>query len=208
MILKNNKLQNNQNQTIFDEKKYETGIILGFASNNIPNNWFICNGAELSRETYSVLFNKIGTSWGVGNNTTTFNLPDLRGFFIRGRLGSASSERDTRANNRIALNNGNINNHVGSYHNYLTARPTQIAYGVTSSVAGYHRHGYVGEIKYFDADYSGGDRVYRSYTNGPDYWGYTGSSTMAHYHDCYFDTGGDLESCPPNIYLNFIIRYR
>lgn len=41
--------------------------------------WMICNGAAVSRTTYASLFNVIGTTYGAGNGTTTFNLPDLRG---------------------------------------------------------------------------------------------------------------------------------
>ncbi len=43
-----------------------------------------CNGANISRTTYAALFAVIGTRYGVGDNATTFGLPDLRGEFIRG----------------------------------------------------------------------------------------------------------------------------
>ena len=46
---------------------------------NIPSNWRICDGAEISRETYADLFNIIGTSYGEGDGVTTFNLPNKRG---------------------------------------------------------------------------------------------------------------------------------
>lgn len=54
------------------------------AEANIPEGWLPCNGAAISRTTYSRLFGVIGTAYGSGNGSTTFNLPDLRGEFIRG----------------------------------------------------------------------------------------------------------------------------
>lgn len=60
------------------------GAIQWFAMQFPPAGWLECNGAEVSRTTYSNLFTVIGTTYGVGNGTTTFNLPDLRGQFLRG----------------------------------------------------------------------------------------------------------------------------
>lgn len=56
------------------------GTMLPYAStNNIPTNWRICDGSEVSRTTYAELFNIIGTAYGEGDGETTFNLPDKRG---------------------------------------------------------------------------------------------------------------------------------
>lgn len=60
------------------------GMVGTFAMNTAPTNWIKCNGAAISRSTYAKLFEKIGTTFGVGNGTTTFNLPDLRAEFVRG----------------------------------------------------------------------------------------------------------------------------
>ena len=49
-----------------------------------PAGWLKANGAEVSRTTYAPLFAAIGTRYGAGNGTSTFNLPDLRGEFVRG----------------------------------------------------------------------------------------------------------------------------
>lgn len=54
------------------------GAIMPFGSDTIPENWLLCNGQAVSRETYSSLFNTIGTNYGAGDGFTTFNLPDLR----------------------------------------------------------------------------------------------------------------------------------
>lgn len=49
-----------------------------------PSGWLECNGAAVSRTTYAALFTTIGITWGVGDGSTTFNLPDFRGEFLRG----------------------------------------------------------------------------------------------------------------------------
>lgn len=60
------------------------GQVCFFALNTAPTGFLKCNGAEISRTTYADLFAVIGTTFGAGNGTTTFALPDLRGEFIRG----------------------------------------------------------------------------------------------------------------------------
>lgn len=61
-----------------------TGAVQAFGSANAPSGWLKCNGAAVSRTTYGALFAAIGTTFGAGNGTTTFNVPELRGEFIRG----------------------------------------------------------------------------------------------------------------------------
>jgi microcystin-dependent protein len=60
------------------------GAVQAFAMNSSPNGWLACDGAAVSRVTYEDLFTAISTLYGVGNGTTTFNVPDLRGYFVRG----------------------------------------------------------------------------------------------------------------------------
>jgi microcystin-dependent protein len=55
------------------------GSIMAWGTNTPPANWLIADGSAVSRSTYSSLFAVIGTQYGAGNGTTTFNLPDLRG---------------------------------------------------------------------------------------------------------------------------------
>ena len=55
------------------------GVIAPFAGSAAPTGWLICDGSAISRNTYSVLFTAIGTTYGAGDGSTTFNLPDLRG---------------------------------------------------------------------------------------------------------------------------------
>lgn len=60
------------------------GAIIYHAANAIPAGYLKANGAAVSRTTYADLFAAIGTTYGAGNGSTTFNLPDLRGVWIRG----------------------------------------------------------------------------------------------------------------------------
>src|SRR6478752_3474538 len=60
-----------------------TGALSYFAMAAPPNGWLKANGALLSRATYANLFAAIGTLYGVGDGTSTFALPDLRGYFLR-----------------------------------------------------------------------------------------------------------------------------
>lgn len=55
------------------------GAVVEWYANNIPNNWLVCNGQAVSRENYSELFGIIGTQYGSGDGSTTFNLPNLKG---------------------------------------------------------------------------------------------------------------------------------
>ena len=61
-----------------------SGSVFCMAVATVPSGYLECNGAAVSRSTYSVLFAIIGTAYGTGNGSSTFNLPDLRGEFVRG----------------------------------------------------------------------------------------------------------------------------
>lgn len=83
------------------------GTVSSFAAPFVPAGWLYCDGGAVSRVTYSSLFANIGTWWGGGDGSTTFNIPDLRGEFIRGYdngkgvdpgRGFATSQSDTLQN--------------------------------------------------------------------------------------------------------------
>lgn len=58
--------------------------IHAFATQTVPDGYLICDGSEVSRADYADLYAALGTVWGEGDGTTTFNIPDLRGEFLRG----------------------------------------------------------------------------------------------------------------------------
>jgi microcystin-dependent protein len=89
-----------------------SGMIMAYGGNTIPTGWSLCDGSAVSRVTFANLFAAIGTAYGVGNGSTTFNLPDLRGMFLRGV--SSASGNDPDVASRTAVNSGNAGNNVGS----------------------------------------------------------------------------------------------
>lgn len=73
------------------------GAVMYFAMDTAPTGWLKANGAEINRSTYSRLFSAIGTTFGSGDGSTTFNLPDLRGEFIRGLDENRGADPDSRS---------------------------------------------------------------------------------------------------------------
>ena len=61
------------------------GMVLPFAGAAAPEGFLLCDGSAVSRTTYGDLFAAIGTAYGAGDGSTTFNLPDLRGRVAAGR---------------------------------------------------------------------------------------------------------------------------
>lgn len=66
------------------DELFPVGSVVALARSTAPTGYLKANGALVSRTTYATLFTAIGTTWGVGDGSTTFALPDLRGEFIRG----------------------------------------------------------------------------------------------------------------------------
>lgn len=60
------------------------GTIIHYAGRTVPSGWLICNGANVSRTDYAALFAAIGTTYGAGDGSTTFGLPNLNGLFLEG----------------------------------------------------------------------------------------------------------------------------
>lgn len=60
------------------------GMIMAWGGNSIPAGWLECTGAAISRTTFAALFGAVGVLWGPGDGSTTFNIPSLRGAFLRG----------------------------------------------------------------------------------------------------------------------------
>jgi hypothetical protein len=73
------------------------GEVAIYAGSTLPSGWLFCYGQAVSRTTYSALFTAIGTTYGTGDGSTTFNLPDLRGRVIAGKdnMGGTSANRLT-----------------------------------------------------------------------------------------------------------------
>lgn len=76
---------------------FVSGMLMPYAGASAPSGWLLCYGQAISRTTYADLFSAIGTVYGTGDGSTTFNLPDLRGRTIAGQddMGGASANRLT-----------------------------------------------------------------------------------------------------------------
>lgn len=94
------------------------GVPLPFAGGTVPDNYLLCDGRAVSRTEYAQLFNVIGTYWGVGDGSTTFNIPDLRGKTFFGydanqtefnAIGKTGGEKaHTQTINELATHNHNV----------------------------------------------------------------------------------------------------
>ena len=73
------------------------GILVPFAGSTAPDGWLLCDGSAVSRTTYSSLFAVIAATYGAGDGSTTFGLPDLRGRMAVGldNMGGTSADRVT-----------------------------------------------------------------------------------------------------------------
>ncbi len=78
--------------TILLNKLFKIGDIKASTRAANHDHWFLCNGQAISRTAYSQLFALIGTNFGAGDGTTTFNLPDYRGKFLRGLGGDSEAD--------------------------------------------------------------------------------------------------------------------
>jgi microcystin-dependent protein len=74
---------------------WPAGVILPYGGESVPTGWFECNGTPVSRTTYSALYGAISTLWGTGDGSTTFNIPDLRGYFVRGWNNGSGNDPDS-----------------------------------------------------------------------------------------------------------------
>jgi len=109
-----------QNGPMEPDMAIPAGTIVAFAGTMPPQGWLLCDGAAVSRTEYGTLFSAITIAWGGGDGVTTFNLPDLRGRFLRGAdLGTG---RDPDRTSRVASNpGGNVGDAVGSVQDHMFA---------------------------------------------------------------------------------------
>jgi microcystin-dependent protein len=128
---------------------YLVGEIKMFAGSQVPAGWFFCDGSTVSRTTYAGLFRVIGTTFGAGDGSTTFTLPDFRGRSPVGPgTGTASGATAKTLGSQPTTGNGGEETHtmtqaelVAHTHTY-----TDNDYGATAVAgAGYPSGGTVGK---------------------------------------------------------------
>lgn len=87
------------------------GEVRTIAHATVDTGWLLCDGAAVSRTTYANLFSRLGTLYGVGDGSTTFNLPDYRGYMLVGKLGVTPTALTTISTNAL---NGSLANTLGA----------------------------------------------------------------------------------------------
>lgn len=120
----------NENETLQEIKRPpRIGFIKTFAGTTPPEGTLLCDGSAVSRNTYSELFAAIGTTWGSGDGTNTFNLPDLRDAWIL----CAGTEHE--AGDVVAEGLPNITGTAG-FRKYQTSADGNIVYASSNLPAG------------------------------------------------------------------------
>lgn len=162
--------------------------VLPFATTNIPDGFLECNGAAISRTAYSKLFAAIGATFGSGDGSTTFNIPDLRGEFIRGwdngrgldigrTLGSKQTdELKSHAHTGTAVNDG--------AHSHVVAHGAAGSYDYGVNIPNSEGFNDTGRNSYVNTNTAG-----------------------AHTHSLTINNTGGIETRPRNIALMYCIKY-
>jgi microcystin-dependent protein len=118
-----------------------SGAVFYFAMTSAPTGYLSCDGSAVSRTTYADLYTAIGDTFGAGDGSTTFNLPDLRGEFVRG-YNSAGSGKDS------GRSFGSQQDDAITEHNHYIARNSSGSGGssylsTSSLLAGYYNFPFV-----------------------------------------------------------------
>ena len=117
------------------------GAIAEFGMTGAPTGWLLCEGAAVSRSTYSALFSAIGTTWGSGDGSSTFNVPDLRGYFLRG-FANGSGEDPDRNSRSGGDNVGSTQSTQIQSHSHSIQIYRNSYYGYTPLSGNHHHRGY------------------------------------------------------------------
>jgi|688.fasta_scaffold703702_2 microcystin-dependent protein len=181
------------------------GVIFPYAGAAAPTGWLLCNGAAVSRTVYARLFAAIGTTYGVGDGSTTFNLPNTQGVFIRGAGSQTistltySGTLGTRQTDQIQGHNHGITGRAGggdgththraNYNATTRENGTNIATGIWDGGLDATRDDIVTDIN-SGHDHSAGSLSASSHTtNGANGTPRTGTQTH-----------------PANLSVNYIIK--
>lgn len=184
------------------------GVIWEFAGASAPTGWLLCYGQEVSRATYPALFTAIGTTYGSGDGSTTFDLPDLRGRVVAGKdnMGGTSANRLTDQTG--GLDGDTLGDTGGSETHVLTAAQlaahTHAAGTLATASDGAHTHTTVG-----GGDSGGGTNAFWLVATDGETLGT--SSNGAHTHTVSGSTAsagsdGAHNNVQPTIILNKIIK--
>lgn len=172
---------------VFGNGFVPTGSVMMFAMVNAPTGYLVCDGSAINRTTYAALFAAIGTTYGAGNGTTTFNLPDMRAMFPRGldggrgrdpgrAMGSSQDPANMAHTHTITVASG------GS-HNHTLTIPRDLVSGTPQD------------------DAVLGDQIEQGTST------LTTSTGGAHSHTASASSSGATEARPYNVALQFCIKF-
>ena len=174
-----------------------TGALMPFAGTTAPSGWLLCYGQTVSRTTYAALFAIIGTTYGAGDGSSTFTLPDLRGRVIAGQddMGGTSA-------NRLTNQTGGLDGDT------LGAAGGAETHTLTTAQMPSHRHTMFRQV--VSNSYTYNEEVYAAYardSDGNNDYYVTSTTQVANIYGTKA-TGGDgaHNNVQPTIILNYIIR--
>lgn len=172
------------------------GAIVPFAGpvDKIPDGWLLCDGTAVRSSVYANLFNAIGKSWG--GDGDYFNLPDLRGMFLRGVSGDSGNDPDADDRGRlIDGDRGNTGNKVGSYQEDAIRN-------ITGQTWAAHTKANLEEIT--NGAFTLGDPIgnYKAATTGSPK-----SAVLQFDASKAPDVKTGSDNRPKNAYVNYIIKY-
>ena len=176
-----------------------TGSVHLMATTTVPSEYLKCNGAAVSRSTFSALFAIIGTTWGAGDGSSTFNVPDLRGEFVRGWDDGKGTDSSRNFASFQHSNNG--------AHSHTTNATTTIS-------PANHNHAFPGDDQFAFADGVGGwtNRTTGSFNydaksqsgNGRVYL--TSDASLSANTTVTVNPDGGNEARPRNIAMMYVIK--
>lgn len=102
------------------------GTVIANASATLPYGYLLCDGAAISRTTYAQLFTALSTTWGAGDGSTTFNVPDLRGRVVVGAGTGTVTETQAAANFNVSDIITVDSNPMGTKPKWLTGMPVVV----------------------------------------------------------------------------------
>jgi microcystin-dependent protein len=133
-------------------KLIPSGAIMDFGMTAAPTGWLVCDGAAVSRTTYATLFTAIGTTWGAGDGTTTFNVPALKDRFRRGAgtnagaVGALQADQNKTHTHALSINSGGISanhTHHMDFMSQLSDRSLSHSHGGVPAASAFTSGGFV-----------------------------------------------------------------
>ena len=179
-----------------------TGCVFCRAAASVPAGYLECNGAAVSRSTYSALFAVIGTTYGSGNGSSTFNLPDLRGEFVRGFDNGRGVDSGRSINNPQGSANQSHN------HSYGNAGITVSGANHKHNIRGFSLQPSIANVGITLGSGQGYQIGYRTNDNvlTGDAVKFSGNLSMTGTVGITINNTGGNESRPRNVAMMYIIR--